>query len=158
MTDSPDSTEWRAYLYAVTPAVLVFAVGPGLVALSPDAAVVETGAVRWVGVVAAVVGFALVAWAVHAFARASQVPSPTDVPDQLVTAGPLGYTRNPIYLGTVLAIAGEAVVFRSTVLVAYSGSLWLVYHLLIVYREEPALRSAFGDRYEQYCDDVPRWV
>jgi protein-S-isoprenylcysteine O-methyltransferase Ste14 len=36
--------------------------------------------------------------------------------------------------------------------------LMAIFHLRVVRSEEPALRSRFGDIYEEYCRSVPRWI
>lgn len=78
--------------------------------------------------------------------------------DVLVTSGIYGKTRNPAYLGLVLIIAGLAI---------WVGSLspWLVVILFVfllrrtyIASEEQRLSAKFGDRYQQYCRLVPRWV
>jgi protein-S-isoprenylcysteine O-methyltransferase Ste14 len=152
-----DAERW-AYAYALVPAAVVLAVGPTLAALAPGATRVDPGPVGWTGLPAVVAGLGLVVVSLRAFARAGTTPSPAERPDRLVTGGPLAHTRNPIYLGTVLATAGEALALGSAVVAGYAGALWTVYHLLVVYREEPALATAFGDDYEAYREQVPRWV
>jgi hypothetical protein len=44
------------------------------------------------------------------------------------------------------------------VVVGYAALLWVVYHLLTVYREEPELQAAFGAEYEHSREEVSRWV
>lgn len=148
----------RAYLFVLAPAVVVLAVGPALAWLVPAPVTLSLGPGRLLGVPVVGTGLGLVVWAVRAFARAGEPPSPAAAPTRLVTAGPLAYTRNPIYLGTVLAAAGEAVVFESAVVAGYALLLWAVYHLLTVVREEPELRARLGEEYERYCEQVPRWL
>lgn len=150
------SSDRRAYLFALAP-VVVLAVGTVLASL-PGAGVVGFGPLRAVGPPLALAGLALVGWAVHSFARAGEPPSPAGKPARLVTGGALAYTRNPLYLGTVLAAGGVGLALDAAVVVAYATLLWLVYHLLTVYREERALVAAFGEEYERYCEDVPRWI
>jgi protein-S-isoprenylcysteine O-methyltransferase Ste14 len=146
----------RAYLFALAPAVVVLAVAPALASL-PGTSLVELGSLRLVGLPLALGGLGLAGWAVHSFAGASEPPSPATETQRLVTAGALAHTRNPLYLGTVLAATGVGLALDAVVVVGYAGVLWLVYHLLTVYREEPALRAAFGETYERYCGRVPRW-
>jgi protein-S-isoprenylcysteine O-methyltransferase Ste14 len=58
----------------------------------------------------------------------------------------------------VLAAAGAGLALDAVLVVGYAALLWLVSHLLTVYREEPELRAAFGEGYERYCERVPRWL
>ncbi len=78
----------------------------------------------------------------------------------LITDGPFGYVRNPLYVGNILMYVGIGVM--SNALVPYLTAamfIWFViqYHL-IVSREEEHLRSAFGTEYETYCRNVPRFI
>lgn len=78
----------------------------------------------------------------------------------LITDGPFGHVRNPLYVGNILMYTGCAVM--SYALVPYLPIVaiaWFVvqYHL-IVSREEEHLRSAFGEEYTTYCANVPRFV
>ena len=154
MASGPDS---RAYLFALAPMLVVVAVAPAL-ALLPSPFDFEIGMARFFGVPVVAAGVGVSVWAVDAFARAGATPSPAEKPDRLVTQGPLRYTRNPIYLGTVVAALGVGVLLESVVVVAYAALLWAVYHFLTVYKEEPELRDEMGDEYAEYCENVPRWI
>jgi len=154
-----ESSRAVASLYALVPALVVLAVGPTLaVAAPPSTAVAVPPAVVAAGVLAVAGGLALALWGVRTFAAAGEAPSPVGEAQRLVTDGALAHSRNPIYLGTVVAAAGEAAALGSLALAAYAGALWTVYHLLVVFREEPALSTAFGEAYEHYCESVPRWL
>ncbi len=151
------SSDWRAYLFALAPALVVLAVAPALAFFVPSPLAPELGFVRFLGVPAVAAGIGLAVWAVDSFARAGEPPSPADEPERLVTKGALAHSRNPIYLGTVVAAAGAGVLLESVVVVGYAALLWVVYHLLTVYKEEPELREELGEDYEEYCERVPRW-
>lgn len=78
----------------------------------------------------------------------------------LITDGPFGHVRNPLYVGNILMYLGIAVM--SNALVPYLVAvvfLWFVfqYHL-IVSREEEHLQTAFGAEYATYCENVPRFI
>ncbi len=66
--------------------------------------------------------------------------------------------RNPIYIGIVLIILGEALLFDSIPLAGYAVLLLALFHLRVVLHEEPQLRKKFGSSYVEYCAAVPRWV
>jgi len=150
-------TDLRAYLFALAPLAVAFAITPALAVL-PAPLELRLGPFRSGGVALAAAGLGLVGWTLQAFAAAGEPPSPADSPDRLVTRGPLAYSRNPLYLGTVLAAAGVAVALESVVALSYAGVLWLVYHAVVVVHEEPQLREQFGDRYDRYRERVPRWL
>ncbi len=148
----------RAYLFALAPVVVVLAVAPALGSLPGAGLGIALGPLRLLGPPLVLGGLALAGWSVHSFARAGEPPSPADEPGRLVTRGALAYTRNPLYLGTVLAAGGAGLALDALVVVGYAALLWVVYHLLTVYREEPELQAAFGAEYERYREEVSRWV
>lgn len=84
-------------------------------------------------------------------------PSPFDPPKQLVVAGLYRYVRNPMYIGIVLVILGEAVICSSVPLTFYLIILIVFFHISVVYYEEPKLKSEFGEKYDNYLFSVPRW-
>ena len=78
-------------------------------------------------------------------------------PERLVTTGIYAWTRNPMYLGHMIFIAGIAISLRSWlalgVLVAYVP--W--FHARVM-RDEARLKSLFGADYEHYMQRVKRWI
>lgn len=62
-----------------------------------------------------------------------------------------------MYVGVVLAILGQALLFRSFALLQCAALVWLAFFAFVLLYEEPALRRQFGDEYEQYRANVPRW-
>jgi len=148
MGTEENPSDWRAYLFALAPALVVLAVAPALAFFLPSPLAPDLGLFRFLGVPVVAVGLGLAVWAVDSFARAGEPPSPADEPERLVTEGALAHSRNPIYLGTVVAAAGAGAFLESVVVVGYAAVLWLTYHLLTVYKEEPELREELGEDYE----------
>ena len=76
----------------------------------------------------------------------------------LTTAGPYAYTRNPLYLGSLVMGLGFALAGSSWLL----GAAFLVFFLAVygpvIRSEAETLRRAFGESYEQYAKDVPLLV
>ena len=156
--DDEEKVERRAYLFALAPTVVVVGVAPVLAYFFPSPIAPDIGVLRFVGVPFVLAGIGLALWAVDSFARSGETPSPAKTSDSLVSDGAFSYTRNPIYLGTVVAGLGAGVALESVVVVGYAFVLWVVYHVLTVYKEEPALRQKLGEEYEDYCETVPRWL
>ena len=84
--------------------------------------------------------------------------APVDPPTTLVVRGFYRYVRNPIYVGVLLIVLGEAIFFESIRLVIYMVLLWLFFHLFVVFDEEPTLRRKFGAPYDVYLHTVGRWL
>jgi protein-S-isoprenylcysteine O-methyltransferase Ste14 len=78
--------------------------------------------------------------------------------EKLVISGFYRYVRNPMYLGVLAGIAGQAVLFHSLSLLVYMIVLAAGFHLFVVFYEEPALRRKYGGSYELFCQKVPRWI
>ena len=79
-------------------------------------------------------------------------------PSKLVSQGLYRFSRNPMYVGVLLVIAGQAVVFESRPLAVYAGAVFVCFHLVVVFVEEPHLRATRGPAYEMYCRTTPRWL
>jgi protein-S-isoprenylcysteine O-methyltransferase Ste14 len=102
--------------------------------------------VRWlaVGLPLSLVGLALRAWAAGCLAKNQQ----------LATGGPYAYTRNPLYLGTLLVAAGLAIASRSLGLGVLFATVFLLVYLPVIQLEEQHLRKLFPD-YGSYAAVVP---
>ena len=117
------------------------------------------GVARWIGVPLLIVGVAGLFWCIWDFARRGRgTLAPIDPPRFIVRGGLFGVVRNPMYLAVLIALAGEALLFRSIALIAWAGIVAIWFHLFVVAYEEPRLRRQFGAPYEEYCGAVARWI
>lgn len=76
----------------------------------------------------------------------------------LVTAGVYRYSRNPIYLGMLLALLGWAVLLANPTALALSATFVLYMNRFQIAPEERSLSVAIGDEYRDYMSRVRRWV
>jgi protein-S-isoprenylcysteine O-methyltransferase Ste14 len=90
--------------------------------------------------------------------RGRGTPAPVGPTARLVVEGLHARVRNPMYLGVLLMVAGQASIFWSRTLLVYAAALALAFHLFVIFYEEPTLRRQFGDAYEEYLRRVPRWI
>lgn len=81
-----------------------------------------------------------------------------DPPRVLVTEGLYGLSRNPMYIGVLLAVLGQAIWWWSVPVLFYAAFIALLFHLRVLLYEEPVLKREFGDDYAQYCARVGRWL
>ncbi len=79
-------------------------------------------------------------------------------PGRLVQGGLYRASRNPMYVGVLLVVFGQATVFASPGVALYGMVLWFFFHLTVVFQEEPHLRKEYGSSYDEYCRRVPRWL
>jgi protein-S-isoprenylcysteine O-methyltransferase Ste14 len=119
---------------------------------------------RWdalgvIGLVAILLGAAILIWCIVDFARVGRgTLAPVDPPKKLVVRGLYRYVRNPMYVGVVLVLLGESALFRSTSVLLYTGVAFLIVNLFVMLYEEPTLRARFGESYDQYRRSVGRWI
>ena len=76
----------------------------------------------------------------------------------IVTKGPYRFTRNPMYLGLILMLAGAGVIFSLDWALVMAVPLALVLHWGVVLREEAYLTAKFGAAYTDYLAMTRRWV
>lgn len=85
-------------------------------------------------------------------------PSPLLPARRLVVSGFYRHVRNPMYVGVVSIILGQAFVFADLRLLAYAALVWFFMHLFVVAYEEPRLHHTFGTEYDNFRAHVPRWL
>ena len=76
---------------------------------------------------------------------------------QLTTSGPYAYTRNPLYLGSLMLAAGFAIAARSWWIVAVMLLMFAVIYVPVIAGEERYLRQTFPE-YDDYTRHVPRML
>jgi protein-S-isoprenylcysteine O-methyltransferase Ste14 len=74
---------------------------------------------------------------------------------ELATGGPYAYTRNPLYLGSLVLALGFALASRSWWIVAGIVLLFFAIYLPVIRAEEVFLRERFP-QFEDYARQVPR--
>lgn len=74
---------------------------------------------------------------------------------ELTMTGPYAYTRNPLYLGSMLIAFGFAAASRSIVIVLLLAVLFAVIYIPVIRSEEAFLRSKFAS-FDDYAASVPR--
>jgi protein-S-isoprenylcysteine O-methyltransferase Ste14 len=84
--------------------------------------------------------------------------SPADPTKRLVVTGLYKFSRNPMYIGVMLILIGEAAFFSSRSLWVYSAIVFMAFNLFIILHEEPRLKRDFGTEYQQYGRTVRRWI
>jgi protein-S-isoprenylcysteine O-methyltransferase Ste14 len=149
---------WRHLLAIGLLPVTVTAVVPALV-LRRGGADVAAWPLVIVGVLLIVLGLALVAWTVALFATVGRgTLAPWDPTSRLVVRGPYRHVRNPMISGVLAILLGEAALFGSVPLLLWFAAVFVVNAVYFPLMEEPGLRRRFGEEYDTYRANVPRWL
>lgn len=106
-----------------------------------------------IGAALAAGGLAFALWSV----RTLGVHRSLGLKDTLVRAGPYHFTRNPQYVGDIVLLLGWAILCNAdrTWLVSALAMAWFA---LAPFTEEPWLRAQYGEAYDAYRRDVPRFL
>jgi protein-S-isoprenylcysteine O-methyltransferase Ste14 len=76
---------------------------------------------------------------------------------ELTKTGPYAYTRNPLYVGSIVIAAGFAIAAMSTWIVVILAFMFVAIYVPVIRSEEAFLRGTFAD-FDEYCQRVPRLV
>lgn len=125
----------------------------------------QPGAAPW-PLVVHIIGVGLIAvaaialvWAFSQFAvEGVGVPIPGEPNSRRLTVGgPYRYVRNPLYVASVVAIVGQALLLGRPVLLSYGAAFLAITFFLVHWVEDPALARRFGQDFEDYRHQVPGW-
>jgi len=75
--------------------------------------------------------------------------------EELTTAGPYAYTRNPLYLGSLIIALGFAIAARNLWVLFIMAVMFFAIYLPVIRSEEEFLRRAFAE-FAAYAKNVPR--
>jgi protein-S-isoprenylcysteine O-methyltransferase Ste14 len=114
---------------------------------------------RVLGVVLLVLGALLVVEAFARFALQGRgTPMPWAAPPRFVVRGSYRFVRNPMYVGVVAMILGEALLLGREILFGWAALAAAIFHFFLVLHEEPGLHRRFGAEYDDYSRRVGRWL
>lgn len=91
-------------------------------------------------------------------ARTTVHPLRPDAATALVTNGIYRFTRNPMYLGLLLALFGWALLLGQPAALLLAVAYVPVMNRLQIIPEEHALRARFGAAFHDYQARVRRWL
>jgi len=103
-------------------------------------------------------GIGLAVWAALAFRRARTTIVPGEEPSALVETGPYRLSRNPIYLGDLMILAGWCLLLGSPLSLVVLIPLHQILLRRFVLPEEQLLAAHLGEPYDAYRARVRRWL
>jgi protein-S-isoprenylcysteine O-methyltransferase Ste14 len=150
--DRPNRFPWP-------PVLLVLFIGLGFVlrAFLPFG-LERTPVSQLVGFVFIACALGLDAWASITFSKAKTTILPHRGTETLVTDGPFQYSRNPIYVGNLMILAGVGLLAGSVWHVALVPLLALAIAHMAIRREEAHLEAKFPTQWAAYSSRVRRWL
>ena len=156
----PNMVALRTLLFTIFVPGSVTVLVPGLLMMwGWTPAVISVEPARWLGPPILFLGVCIYAWTAWDFTFTGKgTPLPVDAPGKLVVRGLYKYSRNPMYIGVLSVIVGEAFILQHLTLLIYAALVFSVFQTFIIVYEEPTLRRLFGDEYRDYCARVPRWL
>ena len=110
-----------------------------------------------VGAILFVAGFALIRASRRHMDQADQPVLPDKSTTRLLTTGPFGLSRNPIFLGSIIAVSGGVLLFDSWWIAGTTLASAVLLDLWMIRPEERYLRRVFGPEYEAYEKSTRRW-
>ncbi len=111
----------------------------------------------WLGTGLVIFGIALMVLAVLQMTRKRTTPIPHMQPSALVDDGIFGFSRNPIYLGDAIVLAGLSLRWDAPLgLLLVPVFMWVIQTRFII-AEEARLRDAFGPAFVAYQAKTRRW-
>jgi protein-S-isoprenylcysteine O-methyltransferase Ste14 len=113
---------------------------------------------RILGIAVILAGAGLIVSAIIRFRSIGTPVNPTEPTTTLTFDGPYRFTRNPMYLGLALLLAGFALVGDALwPLLAVIPAGWII-QTQVIAREEPYLEAKFGLPYRDFKARVRRWL
>jgi protein-S-isoprenylcysteine O-methyltransferase Ste14 len=74
---------------------------------------------------------------------------------QLAISGPYAFTRNPLYLGSVLLAAGFSVASHSWISTLLLAAYLAIFYPVVIRREQTELITLYGAAFVEYVSQVP---
>ncbi len=150
----------KAVFYTLTiPGVATLVVPYGILRSIGTISLPEFSLIRILALIFWIISVSVLLYCIWGFAAYGRgTLAPIDPPKVLVVRGHYQNTRNPMYLAVLCILLSEAVFFSSYRILIYAGVAFILFHLFVVYYEEPKLLEQFGESFEEYKRAVPRWL
>ena len=111
-----------------------------------------------IGLMIILISFIIIYFSVKSFSYYKEDPNPTTKSDVLITSGIFKYIRNPMYLALTLFQFGLGASLNFIHISLMSFVTIILFHYLIVKREEEYLNTKFGIHYTKYLSKTKRWL
>ncbi len=142
----------------VIPGVLLYFLGSNTLGLCQSVSATRF-ILPMVGLLLIAVGLVLMIITIRSFAAIGKgTLAPWNPTRQLVVEGVYRHVRNPMISGVFFVLLGEAVSTASLPLFGWAAFFITINMIYMPLVEEPGLVKRFGNDYEEYRRNVPRWI
>ncbi len=111
-----------------------------------------------IGLLPLAIGISLNVVADGEFKRYQTTVKPFERSSALVTAFPFSLSRNPMYVGVTLMLAGVALLLGTLSALLPTAAFPVLMDIRFVRMEERMLADAFGSEWQEYRARVRRWL
>lgn len=120
---------------------------------------IHTGYYFLFGSILILSGLMIMAFCITSFIRIGKgTLAPWSPTKKLVIKGLYRYVRNPMILGVLIVLLGEALIIRSENILIWAGSFFIINTIYFIIYEEPNLEKRFGTEYREYKKHVSMWI
>ena len=113
----------------------------------------------FLGIFISLIGLSILSITISTFIRKGKgTLAPWSPTKKLVITGLHAYVRNPMILGVMICLAGEALLFASWKILFWLILFFIINQLFFILHEEPSLLNRFGNEYAEYKKNVKRWI
>ncbi|WP_020176348.1 methyltransferase family protein [Methyloferula stellata] len=152
--DASSSFPWPPVIFATAFALATLAGWKEPMPIVPEAA---RGFLRFAGILVILAGVGIALAAEWRFMLAGTATLPTRPTSMVVSEGIYRYTRNPMYLGLSLSVAGVGFLINSWWFLVVLPLAVIAVTKLAIEREERYLEAKFGPDYLGYKARTRRW-
>ena len=103
-------------------------------------------------------GLALMGWAICTFRRNATFVVPHQIPDRITITGPFARSRNPIYRGDLMVLAGVVAGLGAWPSLVLIPLLAMILERCFVAHEEARMEQYFKAKFTDYTVKTPRWL
>ncbi len=117
-----------------------------------------SGGYKYIGLLIIVIGLSITFYSFYLFKKNKTPILPGTKPTFVVMKGPYKFTRNPMYIGVIMGLAGISLLFGNLLTIISPVIFFFAMDFVYIPFEEKLLEGIFGKKYLDYKKKVRRWV
>ena len=117
-----------------------------------------SGNYKNIGIFVFLIGISLLLWSFYTFKKNKTPIIPGQKPTFMVAQGPYKFTRNPMYLGVIIALFGAAIYIGNLLSLLSPIIFFIIMNFVFIPFEEKLMEKIFKKQYINYKRKVRRWL